>query len=433
MEDAGKEKKVMETLNRREFVKKSAIAAGTVLAASSSLPKMINTAEAARRDYILIGRPNPATGPLAGFGEGSPWADDIAIKEINKKGGIYIKKLGKKLPIKVKMIDTESNPTKAAEVAARLIVRDKVDLMLFYHTPDTVNPVSSICERYRVPAISLDSPLEPWLDGGPYKWAFHAFWSVEKDIVPTYTGIWDQVKTNKKVGVLMANDPDGVSWSKVFKEVGAKKGYELFDLGRFPYGLQDFSPFINGWKKNNCEILLANLIPPDFITAWRQCRRMGYVPKVATVGKAVLFPSVCKALGGDLANGISTEVWWSPHHPFTSSLSGVSAKSFCDRWTSETGKEWTQPLGFKYAGYELAYDALKRAASLDKNDIREAIAQTNIDTLVGPINFNSQNYARTPLVGGQWNKGSRFPWEVKITYNRNSPNIPLTGKTFSLS
>lgn len=433
MEDAGKDKKSLKTLNRRDFVKKSAIAAGTILAASSGLPKLVKTAQAASRDYILIGRPNPATGPLADFGAGSPWADDIAINEINKNGGIYIKKLGKKLPIKIKMIDTESNPTKAAEVAARLIVRDKVDLMLFYHTPDTVNPISSICERYRVPAISLDSPLEPWLEGGPYKWAFHAFWSIEKDIVPIYTSIWDQIKTNKKVGVLMANDPDGVAWSGVFKEQGAKKGYELFDLGRFPYGLQDFSPFINGWKKNNCEILVVNTIPPDFITAWRQCHRMGFVPKVATVGKAVLFPSVCKAIGGELAHGISTEVWWSPHHPFSSSMSDITAKSFCDRWTAETGKEWTQPLGFKYAGYELAYDALTRTASLAKDDIREAIAQTDLKTLVGPIKFNSENYSRTPLVGGQWNKVSgRFPWDVKITYNQSYPGIPLTGKTFSM-
>lgn len=433
MEDLGKEKKSLEKLNRREFVKKTAIAAGTVLAAANSLPKLSRTAEAASRDYILIGRPNPTTGPLASFGEGTPWADDIAIKEINKDGGIYIKKLGKKLPIKVKIIDTESNPTKAGEVAARLIVRDKVDLMLFYHTPDTVNPVSSICERYQIPAISLDAPLEPWLEGGPYKWSFHAFWSVEKDIVPVYTGIWDEIKTNKKVGVLMANDPDGVSWSKVFKEVGEKMGYELFDLGRFPYGLQDFSPFINSWKEKKVEILLANTIPPDFITAWRQCRRLGFVPKVATVGKALLFPSVAKALGGDLANGISTEVWWSPYHPFSSSLSGTTAKQMCDRWTNETGKEWLQPLGFKYAGYEIVADVLKRAASLDKDTIRQTIAKTDINTIVGPIKYNSENYARTPLVGGQWTKGTRFPWKIDITYNKTAPNIPLTGKTFSMS
>jgi len=432
MEKKDENKEITSQMERREFVKKGAIGLGAAMVAGSSLPKLVRTAEASKRDYILIGRPNPATGPIAGFGEGTPWVDDRALAEINKSGGIYVKERGRKLPVKVKILDTESNPSKAAEVAARLIVRDKVDLMLFYHTPDTVNPVASICERFKVPAISLDSPLEPWLEGGPYKWAFHAFWSIEKDIVPVYTGMWDQIKTNKKVGILMANDPDGVAWSKVFREEGAKKGYEMIDLGRFPYGLQDFSPFINKWKKENVEIIVANTIPPDFITAWRQCSRLGFKPKVATVGKALLFPSVVKALGGDLGEGIATEVWWSPEHPFKSSLTGESARSLCDAWTAATGKEWLQPLGFKHAGYEIAADVLKRAGSLDKNKIRQAIAQTDMDTIVGPINFNSQNYARTPLVGGQWVKGSKFPWEINIVYNKQFPNIPKTGELFSM-
>ena len=220
--DKKKVKKNLSMMNRREFVKTTAITTGSVIAASQ-FPHFIGSAQAASRDHILIGRPNPSTGPLAAFGEGTPWADEIAVNEINKAGGIFIKKLGKKLPIKIKTVDTQSNPTKAAEVASQLILKDKVDLMLFYHTPDTVNPISSICERFKVPAISLDSPLEPWLAGGPYKWAFHAFWSVEKDIVPVYTGIWDQIETNKKVGILMANDPDGVAWSEVFKKAGAEK------------------------------------------------------------------------------------------------------------------------------------------------------------------------------------------------------------------
>jgi Na+/H+-translocating membrane pyrophosphatase len=68
--------------------------------------------------------------------------------------------------------------TKAADVASKLILNDKVDIMVALHTPDTVNPVTSVCERYQVPCVALDAPIEPWLTGGPYKWSFHAFWSV---------------------------------------------------------------------------------------------------------------------------------------------------------------------------------------------------------------------------------------------------------------
>jgi len=396
-------------------------------------PKMTKPARAARRDYILIGRPNPATGPIAAFGEGTPWVDDRVIGEINRDGGIYIKEFGKKVPVKIKILDTESNPTKAGEIASRLIVRDRVDLMVYYHTPDTVNPVTAMCERYQIPGISLDSPLEPWLEGGPFKWAFHAFWSVEKDIVPTYVGMWEQIKTNRVVGILMPNDPDGVSWSRIFKEALKAKGYpKIIDLGRWPYGLQDFSTHINRWKREKVEILVGNMIPPDFATAWRQCQRLGFKPKIATIGKAILFPAAVEALGGDLPNGLTTEVWWSPHHPFTSSFTGYSCKDLCDDWTKSTGKQSPATLGYKYAGYEIAADALRRAGTIDKEILRKAIADTNMDTMVGHIQFNSENYCRTPLVGGQWVKGEKFPWEIKIVENSQHRNIPLTGKIFSL-
>ena len=124
-------------ITRRAFMKKVGKGAAA-LSVASAMPSIVKPAKAAKRDFILIGRPNPATGPLAGFGEASPWADEQAIEAINKKGGIYIKEYGKKVPVKMKMLDTESNPTKAAELAHRLILNDKIDLMVVLHTPDTV-------------------------------------------------------------------------------------------------------------------------------------------------------------------------------------------------------------------------------------------------------------------------------------------------------
>lgn len=433
MEKKEKKQKRPERLDRREFIKKSAIAVSAMMTGGVAVQKMVRPARAAGRDYILIGRPNPATGPIAAFGEGTPWVDDRVLLEINRDGGIYIREFGKKVPVKAKILDTESNPTKAAEAASRLILMDKVDLMVFYHTPDTVNPVAGMCERHQVPGISLDSPLEPWLEGGPYKWVFHAFWSVEKDIVPVYTGMWEKIKTNKVVGILMPNDPDGVAWSRIFKKALEVRGYpEAVDLGRWPYGLQDFSTHINRWKREKVEILLGIMIPPDFATAWRQCRRLGFKPKIATIGKAILFPAAVEALGGDLPNGLTTEVWWSPHHPFKSSLTGYSGKDLCNAWTESTHKQPTATLGYKYAGYEIAVDALRRAGTLEKEALRKAIADTHLDTMVGHIQYNRENYCRTPLVGGQWVKGDRFPWEIKIVENRQHPHIPLTGRISSL-
>ena len=326
---------------------------GLAVALSGGCRRWPGTARAAaKRDYILVGHPNPSTGPIASFGEASPWADDLAISEINKAGGIMIKEAGKKLPIRLKMVDTASDPTKAADVASKLILNDKVDIMIALHTPDTVNPVTSICERYEVPCVALDAPIEAWLTGGPYKWSFHSFWSVN-DVIDVFTGLWDQIQTNKVVGALWPNDPDGTVWAQMFTPKLKEKGYKVVDVGRFPYGMQDYSAFINTWKKEGVEIITGVMIPPDWATCWRQCHQQGFIPKAATIGKAILFPSAVEALGGNLPNGLTSEIWWSPNHPFKSSLSGKTAKQLCDEWTAKTKKPWTQPIGFKYAAYEI--------------------------------------------------------------------------------
>ncbi|MGB6068156.1 MAG: ABC transporter substrate-binding protein [Desulfomonilaceae bacterium] len=412
-------------VGRRDFLK-TVMAAGVTAAGMQLLPQI---SFAASRGYILIGHPTPATGPIAAFGETSKWADKLAVQEINKDGGIFIKELGKKLPIKVKSADTESNPTKAAEVASKLILEDKVDLMVVLHTPDTVNPVGAMCERYQVPCISSVAPIEPWLTGGPYKWTFNYFWKLG-DIITVYTGIWNEFadKTNKVVGGFWPNDPDGTVWAKEFTKKLKTMGYKVVDVGRFPYGMQDFSSFISTWQKENVQILTGVPIPPDWATAWRQCHQKQFIPKIATIGKAVLFPAAVDAIGGNLAEGLSSEVWWTPWHPFKSSLTGATCKELAERWTKETSRQWTQPLGFDYAAFEIAADVLKRAGSLNKEKIRDALVKTNLDTVVGHIKFNEKNYALTPLVGGQWVKGKKWPWDLRIVYNKEHTNIPITGK-----
>jgi branched-chain amino acid transport system substrate-binding protein len=414
---------------RREFLKTTGVA-GAALGVTAAVPSLVKNVHAQqKKDFILIGHPNPSTGPLAGFGEASPWADDKAVNAINKAGGIYIKEYDKKLPVKLKLVDTESDPTKAAELASKLILGDKVDLMVVMHTPDTVNPVSAMCERYKMPCISLDNPVEPWLTGGPYKYSYHAFWTVDT-VTDLFSGIWDEYagKTNKVVGGLFPNDPDGTAWVGVFTKKLPAKGYKFVDPGRFPYMQKDFTTMISLFKKENVDILTGCLIPPDWITAWKQCHQQGFVPKIATIAKACLFPADVNAQGGDLPSGITTEVWWSPNHPIKSSLTGETAKDLCDAWTTETKKPWTQPIGFKYAGFEIAADVLKRAQTLDKEKVREALAKTDLNTIVGHIKYNDKNYSETPLVGGQWVKGKKWPWELELVYNKLSPSIKTTAQ-----
>ena len=94
---------------------------------------VIMTAGAAfakEKKEILIGTNLPMTGILAAAGVEQKWAYEQAVADINKKGGIFVKEYGKKLPVKLIVADDESDPGKAAAVVERMIKMDKVDMLL---------------------------------------------------------------------------------------------------------------------------------------------------------------------------------------------------------------------------------------------------------------------------------------------------------------
>lgn len=425
-------------IDRRTLIGYSA-AAGAALATGVGAPAI------AQARTIRLGYVSPRTGPLAAFGE----ADDFIIANFREatKGGL---KIGNAVyPVEVVVKDSQSNPNRAAEVAKELIVRDKIDLMLVASTPETTNPVSTQCEIEEVPCISTVAPWQPWFigrqanaAGGPPAWkpfdyTWHFFWGLE-DVIAVFTNMWSQLPTNKSVGALFPNDGDGNAWGD--KQVGFppvldKQGYRLTDPGRYQDLTDDFSAQIAAFKGANADIVTGVVLPPDFTTFWKQARQQGFRPRIASVGKAILFPVAVEALGRD-GHNLSSEVWWSPSHPFKSSLTGLSAQALASAYESASHKQWTQPIGFVHALLEVAVDVLRRSAQVgDPKATAAAIAATDLDTVVGKVAWNgagvppfaARNVAKTPLVGGQWRIKDGNRYEIVITDNRTAPAVPVGG------
>ena len=409
------------TIQRRHFIQGTA-----ALAAVAQHPGLWAA------DTLKIGYVSPQTGPLAPFGEADKWV--IEQMKAAFKEGLVVG--GRKYDVQIILKDSQSNPNRAGEVANDLILKDKVALVLTAGTPETANPVSDACELNEMPCISTVVPWQPWFfgrKGDPAKgfnWTYHIFWGLE-DVIANFTNGWKGVATNKKVGGLFPNDGDGNAWGD--KELGfpkplASMGFSLTDPGRFQNGTQDFSAQISAFKRDGCEIVTGVVIPPDAKTFLTQARQQGYKPKVVTLGKALLFPGAIEALG-DLGAGLTTEVWWSPSHPFTSSLTRQSAKALADAYEAGTKKQWTQPIGFAHALFEVASDALKRAKSLKAGDVRDAVAATSINSIVGPVKWGGQgpmkNVSKTALVLGQWVKGSKTKYELVIVNNDAAKAIPV--------
>jgi len=190
-------------------------------------------------------------------------------------------------------------------------------------------------------------------------------------------------------------------------------------------------PFDAKVAADNIEIVTGVVIPPDAKTFLTQARQQGFKPKVITLGKALLFPGAIEALG-DLGDGLTSEVWWSPSHPYKSSLSGQTAKALAESYEAATKKQWTQPIGFAHALFEVAADVLKRSRDSSNKALRDALAATNLATVVGGVKWGGQgpfrNVSKTPLVLGQWVKGKKRKYELVIVNNQAAPAIPSGGK-----
>jgi branched-chain amino acid transport system substrate-binding protein len=385
---------------------------------------------------IRLGYVSPQSGPLAAFAESDAYNIEAFLASA----------AGQNFEVVVK--DSQSDPNRAAAVAKELIVDDEVNMVLVASTPETTNPVATTCEAEGMPCVSTVAPWQPWFIGQqgnpgdpaswqPFNFAFHYFWGLE-DVIAVFLNMWNQLETNKAVGGLFPNDGDGNAWGNPEVGVGpgfAAQGYSLTDPGRYQNLNDDFSAQINAFKAANCDIVTGVVIPPDFTTFRNQAIQQGFNPKVITVAKAILFPQSVEALG-EAGHNLSSEVWWTPSHPFSSTLTGQSAADLAADFTAKTSRPWTQPIGFAHSLFEVAADVMGRAGDpTDGEGVAAAIAATSLDSIVGKIAwdganlppFAAKNVAKTPLVGGQWRRAADGTFSLVVVDNQTAPAIPTGG------
>jgi branched-chain amino acid transport system substrate-binding protein len=408
----------------------------TTTAPAASSTTTIAAGSTAGRE-VKLGFVTPQTGSLASFGVADKYCVDL-FKTIVGDGMVLGD--GQKHPISVTLVDSQSNANRSSQVAGDLILNSKVDIIMAASSGDNTTPVADQAEANGVPSISTDTPWQAWFNrGGPgpaagYKWTYHAFWGQEDNFGVQFD-MWSQVATNKVVGVVWPNDVDGNNYRANWPKPLAAAGYKIIDGGSFQDGLEDFTDIITKFKDGGAEIVSGVMSPPDFTNLWKQSKQQSFNPKVNEVGKALLFPQSVDAMGS-IASGLATTIWWHPTYPFTSALTNQTCQAFADAYETASGKQWTQPL-LHFMIFEWAVDVLKRVKSVDdKQQIIDAVSTTKVETVVGPVDFTQQvgtsgtrpvpNVVRTPLSGGQWVTGTKFPYDLVICDNKGWSMIPVS-------
>lgn len=409
---------------RRNFLK----GAAALAAGSLGAPAVF-----AADDTIRIGYLTHRTGPFAPFAEADAFILENAAKAL--AGGLTVG--GKKYRVEFVARDDQSNPDRQSNLAAELINKESVDLML---GQATIGPgIAQQCETNGVPCITTMSPWQAWMfpmKGDPtkgFKNVFHFFWGID-DIANVYLDIWKDLKVAKVVGSAFENTLPGNAMGDLkmgMPALFAKGGYKIVDIGKFSADSDDFSAQIQAFKKEGAEIVTGLFAPPQWASFVKQSAQMGYRPKVMTIAKALLFPGGVQALGKS-AHGMSTEIWWSPAYPFKSSLTGQTARQLADAYTAATKKEWTQPIGVMHALVEAGIAALKASGNpKDPQKVVEAIRTMRQETIIGRLDFAGsgiKNVSKIRCVGGQWVIDGKGKLDIVITHNGTAPEIPVQRK-----
>src|SRR6202142_1981498 len=360
-----------EPISRRGLI----VSAGVAGLAAAARP--YGAFAAGPESTLKVGFISPPPGKLGGFGETDGYILELARKSL--ASGL---KVGDKtFDVKILDQDTQSDPSRAGQLAKTLINSDKIDMMLVVSTPETINPVADACEAAGVPCMSTVMPWEAWYFGrgakpgqpSPFKWTYH-FGFGGGEFFKTYVSQWSLIETNKKVGVLYPNDADGNAIRENLAPALAKAEFTIIDPGPYEDGTTDYSAQIAKFKAEKCEIFNTFPIPPDFAAFWRQAAQQGYTKmvKIAQIAKTGLFPSSVEALGS-LGPGLASGCYWHKDFPYKSPLTGLASNEIAEGYEKATGKQWTQQLGATMSLFDAGIAALQASGNpTDKAGLAKA-------------------------------------------------------------
>jgi len=431
MTDSGMSRR--SPLSRRGFLGAAGVALGGGLAGvtgcSSGLKSASPGSSGASGGTIKIGFISPETGALSVFTQSNGYVVQRVRSALAK--GLRIG--GKKYSVEIVSGDSQSSSARAAAVAAQMVQQDSVDFFVATATPETVIPVSAEAEASGVPCVLTICPWEQWYyksngAANTFKYSFMYFLGTQEE-TNLFASVWPTVSTNHVVGGLWPDDVDGAGFQKYVTRKADSLGWKVVPSGAYTDGLSDFASIIAKFKSANVEILHAVPIPPDFITFWRQARQSGFTPKIATISKALLFPSAADALG-PLVTNVASPLWWTPAFPYKSSLDGTTAAAFAAGYQTSTGNEWTQPMGFNYAIFEIAVAALKASGDpKDASAVAHALTKLKGETITGAYDFATgpvPHVSQVPELLAQWRPESGG-YQLVVINDTLLPAVPDAG------
>jgi len=326
------------------------------------------------QDIIKIGATAPITGSFSNIYsiQGKLW--DAWTQAINETGGIYVKSLNKKLPIKIIYYDDQSDPKVSVKFYERLITVDKVDFLMGPPGSPIAFAATTVAERYKFPMI-LGATSDPQIFSRGFKY----IQGVLGDGADWSHYFFEMLAEQKKVHSVALVVEDSLYSRGVapgVRKFAKRDGLNLVFDETVPSDNQDFTAIITQIKQKSPDLVFVSTFPPFYIRFAKQAQELGLNPPAlhCTTCSAV---SIRNALG-PTAEGVTGEVFWVP---------GMKLGKYkeLERALELSGVDpvqWTFAL-ISIPALELIQAGIEKSGSLDRDAVFRAIQHSDIMTVMG--------------------------------------------------
>ena len=363
--------------------------------------------QASAADTIKVGIVLPLTGPQAKFGEIEKQSFDMALEEINGSGGIKGKKL------EFIMEDDTGRPEVGRSVVEKLITKDKVVMLGGGYSSSVTFGVAGVAQQNRVPFLVNTGSADKITEQG-WDYIFRLNPPVSEYASGVETFLAEVVKPKDAV-ILHENSLFGTKGAKAFQQSCDKLGIKVLMTEGYEHGGIDFKPVLVKVKELNPDLVYMISYIMDASLLMRQARELKLTPKLFVGGAAGFTLPEFDQNAGKAANFVVSATLWHQVLPLP------GAMDYFNRFKAKYNKDTEYHGAEAYAAAYVIRDVLQRAKSFSPEDIKQALSETKLMTVFGPVKFTSydkktnQNRLTTYVV--QWQHG-----KLQLIWPKNLAN-----------
>jgi ABC-type branched-subunit amino acid transport system substrate-binding protein len=352
-----------------------------------------------------IGLIAPLTGPVAADGIPMKNGVDMAVKDINAKGGL----LGK--PIEVVTLDNQSDPALSTQQATKLIRQDKVDYLVGTITGAEESAVGQVTTAAKVPFSSFIQGTAPFCS--PYVWAFgETNQMLLNQMIPELLKQY-----GKKVALVGSDYNFPHEYHAVAKKLIAAGGGSVVGEEYAPLGTSDWQPVVAKLKGAHADWVLSAVVGGDAIAFSKQAQQFGLLKQSKLTGVSFIqeyYPAIPEIANGALLVSRYTE-----------QLPGDANAKFVKDYQAAYKPEGpiAGVAATAYDGMQFIAKAVEAAGTADKAKVIEQLAKTQIDGIHGAgLRFSENQHFPTPMLLTRISEGGKYV-PVK-TYDRVTDDQP---------